>query len=258
MKFFKVIIIILLVFCSCFQLSAQRTELGVFLGEGYYLGETNPGKHFLNSKFTGGVYVKRDIGTRIALRLSVNYGTLVGNDSTSMYFPSRDAHFKSNILDTKAMVEINFLPFEVGKNAYYFTPYMVGGLGTVYQLIFAGGFLNDSYISNKNGVFRASDNLQILRKNSSLALTFAFGFGVKYSIAKNISVQAEWLMHKTYVDWLDGVYYYNKNLVNDRYKDIEYICDTSNNDWYSFVQIGISYMFDVAWNKKCIDHLRSF
>ena len=62
------------------QVSAQSfkkySELGLFGGVSYYMGELNPGKPFFMPSFAGGLVFKHNYNARWAWRISALYGNV--------------------------------------------------------------------------------------------------------------------------------------------------------------------------------------
>ena len=100
------------------------------------------------------------MGPRYALRTSLSFGNLKGNDLDfdNKYQQSRAASFKTELVDFSLQLEFNFQPFLVplSSRAKRFSPYITSGL---------------SYVSSSN-------------TTSSLAIPM--GIGCKYLIAKPV------------------------------------------------------------------------
>lgn len=124
--------------------------------------------------------------------------------------------FSANFSDISVVAEFNFFDYFTGSQKDYMTSYIFGGL---------------SY-------FGIGTNFsQSLGFNS---LSIPFGFGFKYSIGKRIGLTAEWRMHKTFTDNLEG--------------DLNWITgetDSNNNDWFNFTGIGITYKFNLEKRQAC-------
>lgn len=260
------------------QLLAQkRNEAGFVVGDSYYLGELNPGCHFLNNHLTAGVFYKRNFSDRISLKIASNYTTLSGNDTATFHYLSNDivgmetrkGSFTTSIVDMSAVCEINFLKYFTGASKNFWSPYLLVGVGATYQLSLDGSFVGesgDSYYTNMTGV--GYDTL-MYQKPGNLSVNFNFGCGVKYSLSEKIGIFAEWMVNKTFVDWLDGFYQEMPNKsVYDSYNavqqidydkkmvDVQNICNTANKDWYFYFQVGLSFAFNFNNKNVCYDHLR--
>ena len=244
-------IVLFITTLSCF---GQRYEVGLNGGASYYLGDINPGKHFIESEYTYGLYGRYNFNKRISLKLSGNYAKIHSSDQTSKEDLVRNAWFQSDFIDVSAMCEINFFPFFIGAKREICTPYLTGGVSVAIPLTIEGGFLDDTYTFDNTGLY--GDNVSLDKKNV-VAPNLAIGFGVKFSLSKRFGVQVEWVMHKTFADWLDGIYYYG-NEEYFREQNLLYVCNKSNMDWYSALQLGVSYKFETRKQKKCVEHLQNF
>lgn len=257
--------------------SQMRNDLGFVGGGSYYLGELNPGMQFANVHASFGAYYRRNFGQRLSARLSANYASISGKDTKNSIFGRelgyvpRQGEFKSNLVDVSATLEINFLNYFIGASRYFWTPYMILGAGGTYQLSLSGSFVGEdpslgySYVISNDDTQRlkGTETTTIMEKPSKITPNLNFGFGFKYSVSDRIGLFAEWVMHKTFIDWLDGFYFDKKYIgatagfwnQDDRI-DYAHICDTSTKDWYSFFQLGICFAFNLSNKNDCYDHLR--
>ncbi len=271
------IVMLLAMLISTESIAQKRNEAGVVLGGGYYLGELNPGCQFLNTKPTFGAFYRRNFNDRVSLRVAANYTTFAGNDTVNKIFTSspaglysRKGHFTSTIADVNLMSEINFLKYFIGASRNRWTPYIIAGIGASYQISLEGGFIGEDgseYITDMTGVKLVNDTAgYVFNKPGNISLNVNFGLGVKYSVTDRVGLFAEWVMNKTFVDWMDGFYYIegNEELSNGaaggnfNYNKInaQHICNTATKDWYSYLQIGISFAFNMTNKNDCLDHLR--
>ena len=60
--------------------SGQTMEVGLFGGLSYYLGELNPGIHFLTPKPAYGALARVNFNPRLAVKASVYRGKVIAND----------------------------------------------------------------------------------------------------------------------------------------------------------------------------------
>lgn len=259
--------------------SQMRNDFGFVGGGSYYLGELNPRTQFANVHTSFGAYYRRNFGQRLSARLSANYASISGNDAKKSIFGKelgyvpRQGEFKSNLIDVSATLEINFLNYFIGASRYFWTPYMILGAGGTYQLSLSGSFVGEdpslrySYVITNDDIQRRKwpdpSTTGIMSKHAKITPNINFGFGFKYSVSDRIGLFAEWVMHKTFIDWLDGFYFdkdyidANPNSWNDNDRiDYAHICDRSTKDWYSFFQLGICFAFNLSNKNDCYDHLR--
>lgn len=207
MRKYKILIIILVLFSSKFTFAQFcRSELGIFGGVSYYLGDLNPSKQFLFSKPSFGLIYRYNFTPRWTMRLNAAYGGLEGNDAVARTNIDRNLNFKSNIFEFSAQVELNFLPYITGDKKQYISPYIFGGVGMFH---FNPKSLSDDgilYELQSLGTEGQGTTLPDSKKPYSRTnLCFPFGIGMKFSIHKSICIGAEWGMRKTFTDYIDDV-----------------------------------------------------
>lgn len=216
----KILYFLTLSFLNIFTfqiVSGQRySEMGVFGGASYYLGDINTAGQFYKPSPSVGVLYRLVLDSRQAFRSNVYYGGFQGadRDFKNDFQQNRNISFSASLLDMNVVYEFNFLPFKYSDRGTSFTPFIFGGLG--YDFI-----LQSTY-------------------NISNHFSVPFGIGLKYMISKKITVGTEWSFRKTFEDKIDGVA--NPGEVKQKSSLI-------NTDWYSFAGFFISFrLFD---NSEC-------
>ena len=196
-----------------------KMELGGGIGMVSYQGDFNssPLKN-LQPMFS--LLAKYRFDPRRALALNVSYGQLKGSSKdANTYYPADPSaptsttmplsyDFKSNVVDVGLRLEYNFWPYGTGfeyRGAKRLTPYVAIGLGMT--------------IAKTDGKSATGVNLPI-------------GVGVKYKIGDRLNLAAEWAMHITSTDDLDGI--------RDPY-GIESSGLFKNTDCYSHLRVSLSY-----------------
>ena len=208
----NVVIAVLLVFVTSVHAQTDpeyKLELGGGIGMVSYQGDFNssPFKN-LQPMFT--VLAKYRFDPRRALALNVSYGQLKGSSKDAKtYYPMTTVYdFKSNVADVGLRLEYNFWPFGTGfeyRGAKRLTPYVAIGLGMT--------------IAKAEG-------------KSATGVNMPIGVGVKYKLADRLNLAAEWAMHITTSDELDGI--------KDPY-GIESSGLFKNTDCYSHLRLSLSY-----------------
>lgn len=200
---------------------SQHSELGLIVGTSYYLGEINPSKHVINEPNPAiGVFYRKNLSKRYALRFGANYGRLSASDditatSLSQY---RQLSFSASLLEGYSVLEFNFLPYQINNyTTYSYTPYVFIGVA---------GFRTSTEIEN-NGVY-------FVEKNESVtSVSMPFGMGFKFDLTGNLGMAIEWGMRKTWVDGIDGL--------TESYDWGYQLSNTQNKDWYSILGITLNY-----------------
>ena len=185
-----------------------KLEIGGGIGMVSYQGDFN-GNIFKNPQAMATLLAKYRFDPRRALAFNVSYGKLKGSSKdVQTYYPlSAIYDFSSTVVDVGVRMEYNFWPYGTGfeyRGAKRLTPYVSIGLGM-------------TIAKADKSVFGA--NLPI-------------GVGVKYKIADRLNLAAEWAMHFTTCDGLDGV--------EDPY-GIKSSGLFKNTDCYSHLRLSLSY-----------------
>ena len=186
-----------------------KLELGGGLGLVSYQGDFN-GSLLKNQQPMFTLLGKYRFDPRRALALNVSYGQLKGSSKDAKtYYPLTTIYdFKSNVVDVGVRLEYNFWPFGTGfeyRGAKRLTPYVAIGLGMT--------------IANADG-------------KSATGVDMPIGVGVKYKMADRLNLAAEWAMHITTSDGLDGI--------KDPY-GIESSGLFKNTDCYSHLRVSLTY-----------------
>ena len=208
----NVVIAVLLVLVTSVHAQTDpeyKLELGGGIGMASYQGDFNSSL-FKNPQPMFTVLAKYRFDPRRALALNVSYGQLKGSskDAKTYYPLTTDYDFKSNVADVGLRFEYNFWPFGTGfeyRGAKRLTPYVAIGLGMT--------------IAKAEG-------------KSATGVNMPIGVGVKYKLADRLNLAAEWAMHITTSDELDGI--------KDPY-GIESSGLFKNTDCYSHLRLTLSY-----------------
>ena len=208
----NVVIAVLLVLVTSVHAQTDpeyKLELGGGIGMASYQGDFNSSL-FKNPQPMFTVLAKYRFDPRRALALNVSYGQLKGSSKDAKtYYPMTTVYdFKSNVADVGLRLEYNFWPFGTGfeyRGAKRLTPYVAIGLGMT--------------IAKAEG-------------KSATGVNMPIGVGVKYKLADRLNLAAEWAMHITTSDELDGI--------KDPY-GIESSGLFKNTDCYSHLRLSLSY-----------------
>lgn len=186
-----------------------RLEIGAAAGLMTYIGDLN-GNITSGTKPAGSLVARYKPNPRTALALNVSYGRIKGNARSAATFMSTELtnyKFEHGVMDIGLRYEMNFWPFGTGqeyRGAKRLTPYIFAGLGvTICQ-----------------------------PDKTELGMNVPIGGGVKYKAADRVNVMAEWAMHITGNDRLDGL------------KDPYGISSSGlfkNTDCYTLLRVGVTY-----------------
>ena len=216
-----------------------RMEIGAGAGLQTYQGDFGGGllKHM---QPMGGAVAKYKPNPRMAWAAQLSTGQLKGSskDVKTWYPDLREnpVDFKTSVTDFTVRYEYNFWPFGTGKEylgARPLTPFIAMGAG----LAFAG---KPKLTGGPQPAEADSLTLSLTPREAPKSVVAAqalLGFGVKYKLRNRLNLTAEWVMHFTGSDRLDGV--------KDPY-GIKSSGIFKNTDCYSTLQVSLTYEF---WEK---------
>jgi hypothetical protein len=192
---------------AAIMVKGQGSELGVFLGGSYYLGDLNSNQQFYNTKFAAGGIYRYIINPRYAIKASVIRGTLEAfdHDSPNISQRERNLHFRTTILDFSTQIEFNFFPYRIGDPNKHFSPYIFAGISL---FRFNPKAQLDGIWYDLQPLGTEGQNTFTYPNRKAYSLTqpaFPFGMGFKKNIGRNIGVGIEWSLRKTFTDYLDDV-----------------------------------------------------
>ena len=157
-----------------------RMEIGGGLGLMSYQGDLGGGL-FSNMQLMAAAMAKYKSNPRMAWSLQLSTGRLKGSsaDVETWYPVLHDsvASFSNSLTSLNVRYEYNFWPYGTGKEylgAKRLTPFMAMGTGLAFT-------------------------------KKTVAGEIQFGMGVKYKLKDRLNLAAEWMMHFTGSDKLDGV-----------------------------------------------------
>ena len=272
-KHFIVALVVLLMgqFLAPKKACAQILEVGGSVGLSYYMGDVNPKIPFVQSQLGWGALVRYYDGTRWAFRLAYSNLQLNCSDKASGYRPERGLSFRDNVHDIAIVAEFNFFDYFTGSKRNGLSPYIFGGVSV---LMFDpkandGTALRD-ILTDTNGEDEITANTPKDDKYGKVSASIPFGIGVKYSVSKRIGMALEWRWHYAFTDWLDDCHgYYPRytaggdvveyadptgfaadNNGNNETLNIQR-GNSADNDWYSYLNLSITYKFNLPSGKDC-------
>jgi hypothetical protein len=175
------------------------SEIGVFGGTAYYLGELNR-VHFPLKLMqpAGGIFYRYTYNGHYAFRAFINYNEIKGYDdySKNAFENERKLSFKSPIIEVGGQLEFNFYEFALDKTLKRkITPFVFGGLNYFY--------FNPQ--ARNNSGFIDLQPLQTEGKHYSLhQIAIPIGVGFKMKMGR-FGLTAEWGIRQTFTDYIDDV-----------------------------------------------------
>jgi len=245
---------------------AQDVEIGILAGGTYYLGELNPGRQFLLTNPAYGGIIRFNFDDRWAARFGLLRGQISGDDAVSKVNEMRNLRFISPITEVAMVIEFNFLDYFTGSEIKYFSPFLLAG--PTFFIFEPRTDFQGAMVSLRD--LGTEGQIEAENKYSLYGFALQFGFGIKYSINNRLGLGVEWGMRKTFTDYLDdvsGKYYVDFTQISSpaEIRVNEFLSDPSpvkhqpgmfrgnptNNDWYSFAGITLTYRFRLGEKSTC-------
>ena len=259
--FFFYCCIPLIIFFFPYSGRSQTMEVGLLAGGSYYLGDLNPGKHFINTQLLYGALIRYNFDTRWAVKVSFSRGKIKGNSAQSSFLPDRNLQFESPVTDISAVAEFNFFSYFIGSRYNSISPYIYAGIGCfIFEPVSGGQSLRAAGTEGQNVGYEGR------KPYSTFGLGIPMGLGVKYSLSKAIGISVFWEIHKTFTDYLDDVSstYYLVGSSIDVNDPNQLLSDPAlnhqpgmqrgnpeNNDWFAFFGVSVTYKFNLISSRMC-------
>jgi hypothetical protein len=224
------------------QLDLSRYEVGIG-GSGFvYQGDLTPSRLGSYRTLKPGlqVFVNKIIDPMFSLRTNISFGNLKGNDSeyaVPEYRRQRNFNFITPVLEISELLVADLLKNNFARQSSRLSPYLFAGVGLSFLKIRRDwSRFNAEYFSTEASTIQglAADVQHSLPKAIPV---LPLGIGIRYSLSKRISLNAETSYRFTFTDYLDG---FSK------------AADPSQRDSYQTHSIGIVYRFEknsASW--KC-------
>ena len=217
---------ITILFFSFKSIAQRGFEIGPTAGGSYYMGDVNMYKHFYSTHLNLGLLMKYHINPRVGIRLSgiATKLSAADEDFKNPFQQERNHSFETNLIEISSMVEITFLPYEIGDiKRKSFTPYIHTGLA--------------AYLASSE---------------QGLNMAVPIGMGIKKNIRPRLVIGISGHSNELF-RWF-------RQFNRRRFKiyDPAYGTDITesnmnkqtgflyNKDWYSFANLTISYTFKLG------------
>ena len=187
--------------------SAQRYEVGGWVGGANYFGDLNANGGFSTIRPGGGAFLRMNFGTRWAIKYSASFARVMGDDarSTDQFDRQRNLSFRSNIAELAFLGEFNFLEYSKLKKEKWFSPYLTLGFAVFYynpQAEFNGQW----YFLQPLGTEGQNDpSYSGLEKYRLVSFAIPIGMGLKFSLTENWNIGLDVVNRITFTDYLDDV-----------------------------------------------------
>ncbi len=264
----SLLIVILLCFSNSLktQVFNKYSELGLFGGVGYYMGDLNPSKQFFMPRLAGGLVYRYNPSRRFAWHIHGVYGSVQAEDALSNDPAQelRNLSFRSQIIEFATILEFNFFNYEIGNRNTPATPYIFGGF-SLFRFNPKANFFGEWIPLQPLGTEGQGSTVYSDRKEYSLInASFPFGLGVKFHALGKLGFSIEWGLRKTFTDYLDDVsttyadpdvlfatngelsaLLGDRSLVNPgKINTGRQRGNSTTRDWYSFAGLTITYKIE--------------
>lgn len=221
----KLFLVVIVAVFSNLSFSQSKGDLGVFVGQSYYLGDINPSQQFYKSKLAmGAIYRHPYRDTRYAIRGSLFFGTLAGADADFLnkYQQLRNSEFQTSFYELTGQLEFNFFSYRHGDDKSNNSPYVAAGLSFLYGASIPFPF----------------------------QIAIPFGVGYKFNISESVSAGLEWSFRKTFTDLIDNLTGFDDIPMISSSRPFRQLGYINNNDWYSVAGLFITFKFPSSY-KNC-------
>ena len=197
---------------------SQINEIGVFIGGSNYVGDVGESTYIYPNSIAGGIIYKYNLNPRIALRGTLSYIPIKGDDlnSSNIVRANRGFNFKNSIKEIAFGIEYNFFEYDMTSTDKKYTPYI---------LLEVAGF---GYESADSEITPGQYSLK-----TKISYAIPFGLGFKGKIRENIGFSLETRIRYTFADDID--------FTTNKIPSLNF--GGNSNDWYMFTGISIVYAF---------------
>jgi len=210
-------LLLFLLYCLSFGLiKAQQanffsqSEIGVSLGQMYYIGDINPFIPFKRSQWAGAFTYRYNLHSRMALRANYTQGSVQANDQDSKnpLLQNRNLNFQSDIKELAGGVEFYYSTFYFGRpnsrKKIQGTGYLLAQLGLFYMN--PKTTLNGEEVELRPlGTEGQGTSLNKKGTYSNFQLCLPLGVGVKAQLGKFVTFNVDLAIRKTFTDYLDDI-----------------------------------------------------
>jgi len=190
------------------QSTVYEGEFGISLGAAHYFGDLNPDMHLNQPKIAAGIFLKKQFGNYIAVRVSGHFAQLGYSDvynKQNEFDLRRNLSFNTNIWELAVQGDFNFFKFVPGDARYRYTPYITLGVGTFSYDPYTYYQGQKVYLRPLGTEGQGSAAYPNRKPYGTMAVCIPFGVGVKYNLNPKMNVGFEIAYRFTTTDYIDDV-----------------------------------------------------
>lgn len=201
----RLIFVTILISHTCLGQQANfwsRSELGLTVGQLYYIGELNPYTPFYKSQNSFGAMFRLNRNARTAYRFNYTYGHLAANDADSKIPQNvnRNLNFNTVIHEVTGGLEFYFKSYQLGNERYRETFYFLVQAGLFYmnpKTLYNGESIALKPLGTEGQIGK--------QRYNNYQFCIPLGMGYKFSINKIMAVNFDIAIRKTFTDYMDDV-----------------------------------------------------
>ncbi len=190
------------------QSTVQEGEVGITAGAAHYFGDLNPKLRVNRPKLAAGIFVRKQFGEYVAVRLSGHFAQLGYSDiynSYNEFMHTRNLSFQTNIYEFALQGDFNFFKYIPGDLYKRYTPYLTLGIGVFNYDPYAYYQGQKVFLRPLGTEGQGSAAYPNRKPYGSLAACFPIGIGYKYSLTPNLNIGFEIVYRFTTTDYIDDV-----------------------------------------------------
>ena len=208
-------------------------EVGIAGSAFVYQGDLTPSRlgSYRTLKPGGQIFISKIITPMFSLRTNLSFGKLKGDDSkysSPSYRQQRNFNFKTPVFEISELLVADLMRNNFARQPSKFSPYLFAGIGLGFLKITRDwSRFNAEYFNTEASTIQGlSDDAQHSLPKTIPVLPL--GMGLRYTLSKRISLNAESSYRFTFTDYLDG---------------FSQAADPSRKDSYQTHSLGIIYQF---------------
>jgi len=196
------ILVLLLLGLSLAANSQRGWEVGGWLGASYYFGDLNTNYNLSKPGIAFGFSSRFNFNTRVSAEAGIDYARVSASDekSNNSYQRTRNLDFRTGILDFNFNLEFNFFPYIHGSDDNYYTPYLFGGFAIM-------SYNPKTDVNGNTVVLRdlGTEGQSFGNEYGLMSGAFTYGFGMKWDLNKDLSLNVHLSGRKIFSDYIDDV-----------------------------------------------------
>ena len=188
--------------------TVQEGEVGISLGGAHYFGDLNPKLRLNRPKVAAGVFVRKQYGSYVAVRLSGHFAQLGYSDVYNGYntfMHERNLSFNTNIWEFTMQGDFNFFKFVPGDPYHRYSPYITFGAGVFNYNPYTYYEGQKVYLRPLGTEGQGSAIYPNRKPYGTMAVCFPIGVGFKYSLNRQVNLGFEVVYRFTTTDYIDDV-----------------------------------------------------